>query len=63
MLTSLSPPGTAREDEPRILAVRDLSWPVSIAIPLPPDLTATVSCVVPKRTLRCPMCGQRREVA
>lgn len=63
MLTSLRPPGVTREDDLPILAVRDLSWPVSIAIPLNRDLTAIVSCVVPKRTVRCPMCGYRREVA
>lgn len=63
MLTSLSPPVTAREDEPRILTVRDLSWPVSIAIPLTSEVVAIVSCVVPKRTVRCPMCGHRREEA
>ena len=45
-----------REDEPRILAVRDLSWPVSIAIPLSPKKKLIVSCVVPQR--RCPLCGR-----
>jgi len=65
MVNSLSPPRlpVRREDEPRILAVRGLSWPVSISIPLTSDRKAMVSCVVPRSVLRCPRCGHRQEVA
>jgi hypothetical protein len=64
MSTCLSPPRLPidPEDEPRILSARDLSWPVSISVPLTHKKKVVVSCVVPQSKLRCPLCGRRKDV-
>ena len=58
----LPSPPIDREDEPRILSVRGLSWPVSVSITLP-HAKGIVSCVVPRHIERCPCCGRPQEVA
>jgi hypothetical protein len=74
MFTSLRPPRgpVMHEDEPRILSVRDLSWPVSVSFTLPtthPRAKGVVSCVVPRHVAprlmqpaRCSYCGHPSEV-
>jgi hypothetical protein len=43
-------------DEPRILSVRRLFWPVSASVLLP-SAKGIVRCVVPHQPARCVSCG------